>query len=108
MSVTQKVNKTTLDNGVRIVTMAMPHVRSVSMGVWVHVGARDETDTESGLSHFIEHMLFKGTTRRPTARHIAEAIEGIGGYSNAFTDQETTSYWAKVAAPHQYRHSQAV
>jgi predicted Zn-dependent peptidase len=66
----------------------------------IGTGSRYESDDAGGASHFIEHMLFKGTRRRPTARHIAEAIEGIGGYSNAYTDQESTTFWAKVAAPH--------
>ncbi len=89
------VNKTILDNGVRIVSMNMPHVRSVSMGVWVHVGARDESDAESGLSHFIEHMIFKGTARR-TAFEIAKEFDAIGGQTNAFTSMEYTCYHARV------------
>ena len=60
----QAVNKTVLANGITILTKAMPYVRSVSMGVWVNVGARDENPTENGLSHFIEHMIFKGTRQR--------------------------------------------
>ena len=95
MNMDPTVNKTTLDNGVRIVSMAMPHVRSVSMGVWVHVGARDETDTESGLSHFIEHMIFKGTARR-SAFQIAKEFDAIGGQTNAFTSMEHTCYHARV------------
>ena len=95
MSANPKTNKTTLDNGVRIVTLSMPHVRSVSMGVWVHVGARDEIETESGLSHFIEHMIFKGTVRR-SAFQIAKEFDAIGGQSNAFTSMEHTCYHARV------------
>jgi predicted Zn-dependent peptidase len=95
MNVNQTVNKTTLDNGVRIVSLSMPHVRSVSMGVWVHVGARDEINAESGLSHFIEHMIFKGTTRR-TAYQIAKEFDAIGGQTNAFTSMEHTCYHARV------------
>lgn len=95
MSVKPTINKTVLDNGVRIVSMAMPHVRSVSMGVWVHVGARDETDAESGLSHFIEHMIFKGTGRR-NAFQIAKEFDAIGGQTNAFTSMEHTCYHARV------------
>ena len=95
MSVKPKVNKTLLDNGVRIVSMAMPHVRSVSMGVWVHVGARDETDAESGLSHFIEHMIFKGTVKR-NAFQIAKEFDAIGGLTNAYTSMEHTCYHARV------------
>ncbi|WP_419660261.1 M16 family metallopeptidase [Desulfosarcina variabilis] len=95
MSVKPTVNKTLLDNGVRIVSMAMPHVRSVSMGVWVHVGARDETEAESGLSHFIEHMIFKGTVKR-NAFQIAKEFDAIGGQTNAYTSMEHTCYHARV------------
>ena len=94
------VYETTLNNGLRILTAHIPHTRAVSLSLYVGVGSRYESEELAGASHFIEHMLFKGTERRPTARHIAEAIEGIGGYSNAYTDQESTGYWAKVAAPH--------
>jgi predicted Zn-dependent peptidase len=94
------LQETRLKNGLRILTFSMPHTRAVSVGLFVGAGSRYESDEVGGASHFIEHMLFKGTARRPTARHIAEAIEGIGGYSNAFTEQETTTYWAKVAGPH--------
>ncbi len=90
-----KINRTTLENGVRVISLTMPHVRSVSMGVWVCVGARDETDAEAGLSHFIEHMIFKGTTRR-TAFQIAKEFDAIGGQTNAFTAMEHTCYHARV------------
>ena len=89
------VNKTALNNGIRIVTKKMPHVHSVSMGVWVNVGARDESSSESGLSHFIEHMIFKGTEKR-TAFQIAKEFDAIGGQTNAFTSAENTCYHAKV------------
>ena len=89
------VNKTTLTNNVRILTKKIPHARSVSMGVWVNVGARDESLHESGLSHFIEHMIFKGTQRR-NAFQIAKEFDAIGGHTNAFTTMETTCYHAKV------------
>ena len=92
--------KTVLDNGLRILTSAMPHTRSVSVGFFIGVGSRYESDEEGGASHFIEHMLFKGTTKRPTAREIAMAIEGIGGFFNGSTGQEASLYWAKVALPH--------
>ncbi len=92
-------NKTVLPNGVKIVTKKMPHVRSVSMGVWVNVGARDETDEQSGLSHFIEHMIFKGTARR-SAYQIAKEFDAIGGHTNAFTSMEHTCYHAKVLDTH--------
>jgi predicted Zn-dependent peptidase len=91
---------TTLDNGLRILTVTMPHVQSVSLGFFMNVGSRYEDEALSGASHFIEHMLFKGTARRPTARDIADAIEGRGGMFNASTGLETTLYWAKVAAAH--------
>ena len=90
----------TLDNGLRVLTVTMPYLQSVSMGFLVGVGSRYENDEQAGASHFIEHMLFKGTPRRPSARHIAEAIEGRGGVFNASTGVETTLYWAKVAASH--------
>lgn len=89
------VDKTTLDNGIRILTRRMPSVRSVAMGVWVDVGSRDESAEENGLSHFIEHMIFKGTRRR-TAYQIAKEFDTIGGQTNAFTSLETTCYHAKV------------
>ena len=89
------VNKTAFNNGIRIVTKKMPHVHSVSMGVWVNVGARDESSSESGLSHFIEHMIFKGTEKR-TAFQIAKEFDAIGGQTNAFTSAENTCYHAKV------------
>jgi predicted Zn-dependent peptidase len=91
--------KTTLGNGVRILTQRIPYVRSVSLGVWVHAGARDESADENGLSHFIEHMIFKGTARR-SAFEIAKAFDAIGGHTNAFTGMETTCYHAKVMDAH--------
>jgi predicted Zn-dependent peptidase len=93
------INKTVLSNGVKIITKKIPHVRSVSMGVWVNVGARDETIDQSGLSHFIEHMIFKGTARR-TAYQIAKEFDAIGGHTNAFTSMEHTCYHAKVLDTH--------
>jgi predicted Zn-dependent peptidase len=89
-----------LDNGLRILTVTMPHLKSVSLGFFVGVGSRYECETMSGASHFIEHMLFKGTDRRPTAHEIAESIEGKGGMFNASTSLEATLYWAKVAQAH--------
>ncbi len=93
------LRKTTLGNGIRILTQKIPHYRSVSMGVWVTVGARDETADESGLSHFIEHMIFKGTRTR-TAFQIAKEFDAVGGYTNAYTTPETTCYHAKVMDAH--------
>ena len=86
-----------LENGLRVVTSATPAVASVAMGVWVAVGGRHEAARLSGISHFIEHLLFKGTTTR-SARDISQAIEGRGGYFNAFTQEESTCYYAHVAA----------
>ncbi|MBI5949934.1 MAG: insulinase family protein [Chloroflexi bacterium] len=91
-------NTTTLPNGLRIVTGEMAHTRSATLSVYVGAGSRYETDEEAGLSHFLEHMLFKGASRRPTAKDIAEAIESVGGMHNAATDREVTVYYAKV--PH--------
>ena len=93
------INKTVLSNGVTVITKKIPHVRSVSMGVWVNVGARDETDAQSGLSHFIEHMIFKGTALR-SAYQIAKEFDAIGGHTNAFTSMEHTCYYAKVLDTH--------
>lgn len=92
--------KTTLDNGLRIVTTTMPHTRSVSVCFFIGIGSRYESEAEAGISHFIEHLLFKGTSKRPTSREISEAIEGVGGTLNGGTDKELTIYWARVAQPH--------
>lgn len=89
----------TCQNGVRIVTEQMPHVRSLSVGIWVNAGSRYETIEENGITHFIEHMLFKGTKNR-TARQIAEEFDRIGGEINAFTSKEHTCYYAKVLDHH--------
>jgi len=90
-----KYNKTILQNGIRVVSEKIPWVSSVCVGAWVDVGSRDENQKESGLSHLIEHMLFKGTKRR-SAKQIALALESIGGSLNAFTGRENTCYYAKV------------
>jgi len=89
-------DKTVLDNGLRVVSSTLPHTRSVSISIFIGAGSRYENDAEAVVSHFLEHMLFKGTRRRPTAREISEEIEGIGGVMNAGTDKELTVYWAKV------------
>jgi predicted Zn-dependent peptidase len=94
-----ETRKTVLDNGIRIVSKKFPYFRSVSMGVWVNAGARDETPVENGLSHFIEHMIFKGTQKR-SAYQIAKEFDAIGGQSNAFTTMENTCYYAKVMDTH--------
>src|SRR5438874_1313662 len=87
--------KTDLDNGIRIVSYEMPEHRSVSLGIWVESGSRHESEAENGLSHFIEHLLFKGTERRSAAQ-IAEEMDAVGGVINAFTSKEHTCYYAKV------------
>jgi len=88
--------RTVLPNGLRVVTGEMPHTRSTTVSIYVGAGSRYELDHEAGLSHFLEHMLFKGASRRPTAREISEAIETFGGMHNAATDREVTVYYAKV------------
>jgi predicted Zn-dependent peptidase len=93
-------DKTVLDNGLRTLTSPLPHTRSVSVALFVGAGSRYEDDSVAGVSHFLEHMLFKGTHKRQTAREIAEAIEGVGGVMNAATDKELTVYWAKVPIEH--------
>jgi predicted Zn-dependent peptidase len=90
---------TQLPSGVRVATAEMAHMESVSLGVWVGVGGRYEPARLSGASHFIEHLLFKGTLRR-TAKQISQTVEGIGGYLNAFTSEETTCYYAKASHDH--------
>jgi len=92
--------RTMLDNGLRIMTSTMPHTHAVSIVFFIGVGSRYESDEQSGASHFIEHMLLKGTAKRPTAMDIATAIERIGGFLNASTGQEESTYWARV--PHHH------
>ena len=93
------IHKTVLPNGLRVVTESMPAVRSVSLGVWLNAGSRHETDPESGITHFIEHMVFKGTDRF-SARELACEIDGLGGNLDAFTSKETTAFTAKVLDEH--------
>ena len=88
-------NKTVLKNGTRILSERLENYRSVSLGIWVNVGSRDESEGESGISHFIEHMLFKGTRTRNSLA-IAKELDGIGGLSNAFTSKEYTCLHARV------------
>ena len=92
--------KTTLDNGLRVITSTMPHTRSVCVGFFVGTGSRYEKAEEAGISHFIEHLCFKGTQRRATSKEISEAIDGVGGLLNGGTDKELTVYWCKVAQSH--------
>ena len=87
--------KTVLDNGIRVVSHELPDHRSVSVGIWVENGSRHESAAQNGISHFIEHLLFKGTERR-TAAQIAEEMDAVGGVINAFTSKEQTCYYAKV------------
>jgi predicted Zn-dependent peptidase len=89
------ITRTVLPGGLRVVTEAMPGVRSASVGIWVPVGSRDETPALAGTSHFLEHLLFKGTTRR-SALDIASAMDAVGGEFNAFTEKEHTCYYATV------------
>ena len=86
---------TTLKSGINVVTDTMPHLETASLGVWVNTGSRSERHDEHGISHFLEHMAFKGTRRR-TARQIAEEIEAVGGDLNAATSAESTAYYARV------------
>jgi len=94
-----KTRVTKLPGGLRIATCEMPHAETASMGIWASVGGRHEPAKLNGISHFIEHMLFKGTARR-SARRIMEEIEGVGGDMNAFTAEERTCYYATAAAEH--------
>lgn len=90
---------TKLASGVRVVTAPMPQMESVAIGLWIGVGGRYESKRLCGISHFVEHLLFKGTPRR-SAKQISQTVEGVGGYVNAFTGEETTCYYAKAS----YRH----
>ena len=90
----------TLDNGLRVLTADLPHAQSVAVIVMLAAGSRYETAESSGIAHFSEHMFFKGTERRPSAKEIAGAIDAIGGEFNAFTGKEATTYYVKCAAEH--------
>src|SRR5216684_1864224 len=92
--------RTTLRNGLRLLTAPMNGMRSASIAMIFTIGSRYEIRSQAGISHFIEHMLFKGSQHYPTARHISEAIEGIGGSFNASTSKELTSYTARVPGEH--------
>ncbi|MHB8151509.1 MAG: M16 family metallopeptidase, partial [Bacillati bacterium] len=91
--------KTILPSGIRVVTEYMPAVRSATVGIWADVGSAAEQREQRGISHLVEHMLFKGTANR-SAREIAEAMDGVGGSLNAFTDKEATCYYARVIDRH--------
>src|SRR3989337_4436652 len=88
-----------LDNGIRLVAERIPTVKSVSLGIWVCVGSRDEDEIEAGISHFTEHMFFKGTAHR-SAHDIALEMDALGGELNAFTTRETTTFYVKVLDEH--------
>lgn len=92
--------RTRLDNGLRVLTSELPYTNAVSINFLFGAGSRYETDDIAGASHLFEHMLFKGTERRPTPREVSEVVEGVGGALNAFTDREITGYWCRLAKPH--------
>ena len=96
---TPAFERTTLPNGVRVLTETIPSVRSVSVGAWVNAGSRDETPEEGGLSHFLEHLVFKGTAKR-RGYQINQRMEAVGGYLNAFTTKEQTCYYARGLDEH--------
>jgi predicted Zn-dependent peptidase len=97
-----EAEETRLGNGIRVVTAVLPRVQSVAIGIWIGVGGRYELPKLSGISHFIEHLLFKGTETR-TAKDISQAIEGRGGFCNAFTQEEITCFYARVAYDHTWK-----
>jgi predicted Zn-dependent peptidase len=89
------VRRTVLSSGLRILTEVLPGVRSAAIGLWINVGSRDETVPEAGASHYLEHLLFKGTPTR-SALEISASLEAVGGDLNAFTSHEYTCYYARV------------
>ena len=91
--------KSLLPNGIRIVTETIPYVKSATVGIWVGTGSRSEEGHNHGISHFIEHLMFKGTEKR-TAKQIAETVDAVGGQLNAFTAKEYTCYYIKVLDTH--------
>src|SRR5580700_9451377 len=99
ISPARDIETTTLANGLRVITEAMPHVRSVSVGIWIGSGSRRESGEQNGLSHFIEHMLFKGTSKR-SAEDIARSVDSIGGNLDAFTAKELVCFNTKVLDEH--------
>jgi predicted Zn-dependent peptidase len=98
-SLQTKYQKTVLTNGIRVVTETIPYVRSISCGVWINVGSRDEDEDMNGISHFIEHMAFKGTKKYSNLQ-IARSLESVGGYLNAFTTKEHTCFYARILDVH--------
>src|SRR3954471_2246842 len=93
------IERQELPNGIRVVTERMPGVRSVSVGIWVGTGSREEAEHEAGISHFVEHMVFKGTKKR-SAEQIARSVDSIGGGLDAFTSKEVVSFNVKVLDEH--------
>jgi predicted Zn-dependent peptidase len=97
--VSSSFDRTVLPNGLRVLTSTFQHTNAVSIIFLFGAGSRYETPELAGASHLFEHMLFKGTPKRPTPREISEVVEGVGGTLNAFTDREVTGYWCRVAQP---------
>src|SRR5207248_9038572 len=93
-------HRETLDSGLRVLTADLPYAQSVAVMVMLAAGSRYETAETNGIAHFSEHMFFKGTERRPSAREISGEIDAIGGEFNAFTGKEATTYYVKCAAEH--------
>ncbi len=98
-TVLSQYNKTILPGGIKIISETVPHIKSFSLGFWFNVGSRDENLKNNGITHFIEHMLFKGTKKR-SAKKIADDIESVGGYLNAFTSKEHTCYYGRGLGNH--------
>ena len=92
--------KKTLKNGLRIITVPMQGTQTATVLLMVNAGSRFETEKQAGISHFVEHMLFKGTEKRPTTQHISEELDAIGGEFNAFTSKDKTIYYAKTDSKH--------
>ena len=97
--IAQQFSKTRLTNGLTVVSETIPHVRSISMGVWIKSGTRNENARQNGVAHFLEHMMFKGTDRR-SPRDIARGLEVLGGQINAFTSKEQTCYYVEILDEH--------
>jgi len=97
--VVEEYSKSVLPNGIRVVTERMPHVRSVAVGIWVDTGSRNEPESRGGVSHLIEHLVFKGTVSR-TAEEIARTMDSVGGQMDAFTAKEHTCFYVSVLDEH--------